>query len=135
MPFRSLRTLATRTLAAGAASALALTMFNAAQPSLGGSHKISPGTVKDVQLRLSPVPGSGVGPAGSAAGGGVVDNPAPSASGSATLPAGDPHSAAGGRATPGTGPVRAAPGAAAPMAAAPKAAAPKAAAPRPPPLL
>ena len=46
MLFRSLRTLATRTLAAGAASALALTLFNAAQPSLGGSHKLSPGTLR-----------------------------------------------------------------------------------------
>ena len=55
MPFRSLRSLAARTLAAGAASVLALTMFNAAQPSLGGSRKISPGTLKDVQLTLSPV--------------------------------------------------------------------------------
>ena len=63
MPFRSLRTLATRTLAAGAASALALTMFNAAQPSLGGPRKISPGTLQDVQLKLSPVAGAGGGAA------------------------------------------------------------------------
>jgi hypothetical protein len=54
--FRSLRSLATRTVAAGAASALALTMLNAAQPSLGGgSRKISPGTLEDVQLTLGPV--------------------------------------------------------------------------------
>src|SRR5215212_2407587 len=72
VPFRSLHTLATRTLAAGAASALALTMFNAAQPSLGGPRKISPGTLKDVQLTLSSVPVPGVGSAGVTAGTGSV---------------------------------------------------------------
>jgi hypothetical protein len=72
VPFRSLRSLATRTLAAGAASALALTMFNAAQPSLGGPRKISPGTLKDVQLTLSSVPVPGVGSAGVTAGTGSV---------------------------------------------------------------
>jgi hypothetical protein len=104
VPFRSLRLLATRTLAAGAASALALTMFNAAQPSLGGARKINPGTLKDVRLTLSAV----------AAGSGPVGNPAHPASGSSTVPAGGPHVAAGGGATPGTGLAPAAPKAAAP---------------------
>jgi hypothetical protein len=36
--FRSLHSLARRTLAAGAASALALTLFNAVQPTLGIPH-------------------------------------------------------------------------------------------------
>ena len=45
MLFRSLRPLAGRALAAGAASALALTLFNAAQPSLS-ARKIHPGTLK-----------------------------------------------------------------------------------------
>jgi hypothetical protein len=53
--FRSLRSLARRTVAAGAACALALTLFNAAQPSLG-SRKIHPGTLEDVQVALAPVP-------------------------------------------------------------------------------
>jgi N-acetylmuramoyl-L-alanine amidase len=53
--FRSLRSLAARTLAAGAASAVTLTLLNAAQPSLA-PHKIQPGTVKDVQLSLAPAP-------------------------------------------------------------------------------
>ena len=66
MLFRSLRSLAGRTLAAGAASALALTLFNAAQPSLG-SRTIHPGTVKDVQVPLAPVPAPG--------NGGTVDTP------------------------------------------------------------
>jgi hypothetical protein len=37
--------------AAGAVSALALTLFNAAQPSLG-NRKVHPGTVKDVGQQL-----------------------------------------------------------------------------------
>jgi len=41
--FRSLRPLAGRALAAGTASALALTLFNAAQPSLS-ARKPHPGT-------------------------------------------------------------------------------------------
>ena len=40
MLFRSLRPLAGRALAAGTASALALTLFNAAQPSLSTTHKV-----------------------------------------------------------------------------------------------
>jgi hypothetical protein len=40
--FRSLCSLAGRGLAAGAASALALTLFNAAQPSLSGDKEIHP---------------------------------------------------------------------------------------------
>jgi N-acetylmuramoyl-L-alanine amidase len=98
--FRSLRSLAGRTLAAGAASAVALTLFNAAQPSLG-THKIQPGTVKDVQLTLAPAPGSA--PAG------AVDNRARASSGSTTLPPGG--------ADPGTGPAKAAPASPAPGAA------------------
>jgi hypothetical protein len=53
--FRSLRRLAGRALAAGAASALALTLFNAAQPSLS-ARKIHPGTLKTVKISLVPVP-------------------------------------------------------------------------------
>jgi hypothetical protein len=69
--FRSLRSLAGRGLAAGAAAALALTLFNAAQPSLSSDHKIHPGTVKDVPIGLTP---------------GGVDNQGHPASASATLP-------------------------------------------------
>jgi hypothetical protein len=55
--FRSLRSLAGRALAAGAASAVALTLFNAAQPSLvGGPAKIHPGTLETVKVALTPVP-------------------------------------------------------------------------------
>jgi hypothetical protein len=103
VPFRSLRSLATRTLAAGAASALALTLFNAAQPSLGGGRKISPGTLKNVQLTLTPVDGPAAGGAAGGAGGGAggaVDRARRPASGSATLPLRG--------ATPGTGSVPAA---------------------------
>jgi hypothetical protein len=60
--FRSLRSLAGRALAAGAASALALTLFNAAQPSLG-THKVHPGTLKTVKVTLTPAPTPSVGPA------------------------------------------------------------------------
>jgi hypothetical protein len=74
--FRSLRSLAGRGLAAGAASALALTLFNAAQPSLSSDHQIQPGTVKDVPVSLAPE---------------GVDNPARRASASATLPSGGPR--------------------------------------------
>jgi hypothetical protein len=95
--FRSLRSLATRTLAAGAASALALTLFNAAQPSLGGTHKLQPGTLKDVQLTLSP------------AAAGPVDSAKLAPSGSATLPAGGPHAAAGGSGAPAGSAVESAP--------------------------
>lgn len=41
-------------LAAGAASALALTLFNAVQPTLGTPRQIGPGTLKDVLLTLVP---------------------------------------------------------------------------------
>jgi hypothetical protein len=47
--FRSLRPLAGRALAAGAASALALTLFNAAQPSLS-ARRVHPGTLKMVRV-------------------------------------------------------------------------------------
>jgi hypothetical protein len=57
--FRSLRSLAGRGLAAGAAAALALTLFNAAQPSLSSDHKIHPGTVKDVPIGLAPAAAPG----------------------------------------------------------------------------
>ena len=53
MQFRSLHSLARRALAAGAVAALALTLFNAVQPSLR-THKIGPGTVRDVSLTLVP---------------------------------------------------------------------------------
>jgi hypothetical protein len=49
--FRSLRSTARRALAAGAVSALALTLLNAAQPSLG-NRKVHPGTVKDVGQQM-----------------------------------------------------------------------------------
>jgi hypothetical protein len=52
--FRSLHSLARRTLAAGATSALALTLFNAVQPSLDTPHRIGPGTIKDVAVTLVP---------------------------------------------------------------------------------
>ena len=74
MQSRSLHSLARRTLAAGAASALALTLFNAVQPTLGPHHQIGPGTIKDVPVTLVPTPT------------GAVDNAGPRSSGSATLP-------------------------------------------------
>ena len=55
MLFRSLRSLTGRALAAGAASALTLTLFNAAQPTLG-SHQVQPGTLNDVNIALTPAP-------------------------------------------------------------------------------
>ena len=55
MLVRSLRSLARRGAAAGVASALALTLFNAAQPSLGG-HRVHQGTVKDIPVVLAPAP-------------------------------------------------------------------------------
>ena len=81
MQFRSLHSLARRTLAAGAASALALTLFNAVQPTLAPHHQIGPGSIKDVPVRLVPTPT------------GAVDNAGPRSSGSATLPPGglSPH--------------------------------------------
>jgi hypothetical protein len=91
--FRSLRSLAGRALAAGAASAVALTLLNAAQPSLGGHHKVQPGTVEDVRLSLAPAP----------AGPGAVDGRGRAASGSATLPHRGAESGAGSlRAAPTT---------------------------------
>jgi len=95
--FRSLRSLAGRTLAAGAASAVALTLFNAAQPSLG-THKVQPGTVKNVQLSLVPAPAPTVAPAAP----GAVDSQGRAAPGSATLPHRGPE--------PGAGRLQAAPG-------------------------
>ena len=56
MQFRSLHSLARRALAAGAASALALTLFNAVQPTLAPDHQIGPGTIKDVPVTLVPTP-------------------------------------------------------------------------------
>ena len=76
MQFRSLHSLARRTLAAGAASALALTLFNAVQPTLAPHHQIGPGTIKDVPVTLVPTPT------------GAVDDAGPGSSGSATLPSG-----------------------------------------------
>jgi hypothetical protein len=81
--FRSLRSLAGRALAAGAASALTLTLFNAAQPTLG-THQVQPGTLKNVKVALTPAPAPTVGAADNAArttagsgavsGSGAVDN-------------------------------------------------------------
>jgi hypothetical protein len=69
--FRSLRSLAGRTLAAGAASAVALTLFNAAQPSLGDgpAGKPRPGTLETVKVALTPVRGPAGGSAAGSAGG------------------------------------------------------------------
>ncbi|MET0227633.1 MAG: hypothetical protein ABW234_02835, partial [Actinomycetes bacterium] len=62
MLFRSLRSLAGRALAAGAASALTLTLFNAAQPTLT-THKVQPGTLKNIKVTLTPAPAPTTGPA------------------------------------------------------------------------
>ena len=63
MLFRSLRSLAGRALAAGAASALTLTLFNAAQPGIT-THKVEPGTLKNIKVALTPAPAPTTGPAG-----------------------------------------------------------------------
>ena len=82
---RSMHSLGRRTLAAGATSALALTLFNAVQPSLGTHHRIGPGTVKDVAVTL--VPTASPKPASpEAAPTGAVDNAASPSAESATLP-------------------------------------------------
>ncbi|HSK36853.1 MAG TPA: peptidoglycan recognition protein, partial [Actinomycetota bacterium] len=60
MLFRSLRSLTGRALAAGAASAVALTLFNAAQPTLTG-HEVHPGTLDNVNITLTPAPAPTVG--------------------------------------------------------------------------
>jgi hypothetical protein len=93
--FRSLRSLAGRALAAGTASALVLTLFNAAQPSLG-THKIHPGTLETIKLTLTPAPtpavevrsASALGPASAPgpASAGAVDSRGRPIAGSATLP-------------------------------------------------
>jgi hypothetical protein len=73
--FRSLHSLARRTLVAGATSALALTLFHAVQPSLGTPHHpIGPGTIKDVAVTLVPTGAAAPG----AAAPGAVDNAASS---------------------------------------------------------
>ena len=109
MLFRSLRSLAGRALAAGAASALTLTLFNAAQPSIT-THKVEPGTLKNVKVALTPAPAPTTGPAGAArttagsgavSGSGAVDN--------ATRPSSGPASVPLRGAEPGTGSSRAAP--------------------------
>ena len=63
--------------------ALALTLFNAAQPALT-NDKVHPGTLKDVKVTLTPAPAPTTGPAG--AGAGAVDNAARSSSGPAMVP-------------------------------------------------
>jgi hypothetical protein len=68
--FRSLRSLARRTVAAGAASAVALTLFNAVQPTLG-ARRVDPGTVKDVPIALVPAGALKAAPKGAASGAGV----------------------------------------------------------------
>jgi hypothetical protein len=118
--FRSLHSLARRALAAGAVAALALTLFNAVQPSLR-THKIGPGTVRDVSLTLVPATanngaaereavdsgavGSGAVDSGAGDGGGgergAVDSRTRTGSGSATLPLRGPE--------PGPGSLQAAP--------------------------
>jgi hypothetical protein len=80
--FRSLRSLAGRALAAGAASALTLTLFNAAQPTLG-THEVQPGTLKNITVTLAPAPAPTAGAAPSA---GAVDNAARPSSGPASVP-------------------------------------------------
>jgi hypothetical protein len=94
--FRSLRSLVRRVAVAGAASALALTVFNAVQPTLG-ARRVHPGTVKDVAVTLTPAP--------------AVDNREHAPSGSATLP----HRGA----APGAGSLKAAPPVSAPLVSAP----------------
>jgi hypothetical protein len=79
---RSLHPLARRTLAAGAASALALTLFNAVQPSLGTPHQIGPGTINDVPVTLIPTAAAPTGAAPT----GAVDSAGSRSSGSARLP-------------------------------------------------
>jgi hypothetical protein len=74
--FRSLRSLAGRALAAGAASALTLTLFNAAQPTLG-SHQVRPGTLRNVTITLTPAPAPTTG---------AVDNAGRPNPGSASVP-------------------------------------------------
>jgi hypothetical protein len=64
--FRSLRSLTGRALAAGAASALTLTLFNAAQPTLTDRGPVARGEAGGDEA-------------------GAVDNRAPATSGSATL--------------------------------------------------
>ena len=97
MLFRSLRSLAGRALAAGTASALTLTLFNAAQPSLS-THKVHPGTLKTVKVPLTPAPApsvaSGCLPRASIAGQAAVSAPglwttppAPFGPGLASVPA------------------------------------------------
>jgi hypothetical protein len=113
--FRSLHSLARRALAAGAVAALALTLFNAVQPSLR-THKIGPGTVRDVSLTLVPATAnngaaereavdSGAVGSGAVDGGGgergAVDSRTRTGSGSATLPLRGPE--------PGPGSLQAAP--------------------------
>ena len=92
MQFRSLHSLTRRTLAAGATSALALTLFNAVQPSLDTPHRIGPGTIKDVPVTLvptaSPKAASPKAASPGAASPGAVDNAASSSAESATLPSG-----------------------------------------------
>jgi hypothetical protein len=75
--FRSLRPLAGRALAAGTASALALTLFNAAQPSLS-ARRIHPGTLKTVKIPLAPVPTPSVASGSSALPAGAVASAPPS---------------------------------------------------------
>lgn len=93
MLFRSLRSLAGRALAAGAASALILTLFNAAQPTLT-THKVQPGTLKNIKVTLTPAPSPITGPAavGPAAVGpaGAVDNSARPSPRTASVPSGGP---------------------------------------------
>jgi len=82
--FRSLRPLAGRALAAGTVSALALTLLNAAQPSLS-ARKPHPGTLKTVKVPLTPAPTPSVTPApsvtsaSSASSAGAVASAAPGA--------------------------------------------------------
>jgi len=99
--FRSLRSLAGRALAAGAASALTLTLVNAAQPTLT-THKVQPGTLKNIKVTLTPAPAPTTGPA-AAGPAGAVDNSARPSPRTASVPLRG--------AEPGTGSVKRAPGA------------------------
>ena len=94
MLFRSLRPLAGRALAAGAASALALTLLNAAQPSLS-ARKPHPGTLKTVKVPLTPAPTPSVTPASSASPAGAVA-PTPLCTTAGTAPPGRLRSPSGG---------------------------------------
>jgi hypothetical protein len=90
---RSLRSLAGRALAVGAASALTLTLFNAAQPTLT-THKVQPGTLKNIKVTLTPASAPTTDPAG-AGPARAVDNSARPSPRTASVPLRGPSLGAG----------------------------------------